>query len=364
VGRKKREDRDCPAVTLSCLNRETCTAPDSLTRRSVVAVRTLEDYLRITPAQAEGQWRAVLSRRPPENGARQGDFLPVETLATYSLFFVLNPHRLGGRTKHLPTEITDLAAALRRTTGSILLKLYNLDGLRRNGAVVEPVLYAMLQGDRGLFFDIYMRILRGARQAGIAPAILPDVLGIEHGGTFDLLGQEEIEGVPVSTVERAIEADLPRAMTAWGLDERETQKVLLATVRIGQNSFAREVHRAWQGACAFCGLAPRSLLREGLLVASHLKPWAVSEKGERLTPTNGVLACPTHDRALDRGLLSLERDLSVVRSPRLVASIASDPGVAEHFGAARIRERLEAPPVNAPERRFLDYHRNSVFRAA
>lgn len=54
------------------------------------------------------------------------------------------------------------------------------------------------------------------------------------------------------------------------------------------------------------------------LVASHILPWARDE-GRRLDPRNGIAHSALHDRAIDRGLITLDESLRVVVSGRLRA---------------------------------------------
>ena len=102
----------------------------------------LTRFLELTPDEARQQWRRIVQR---DTRARQEAFLPVEVLLTYTLFFVLDPHRYGGANiGKVPIEAKSLAATLRRTPGSITSKMLNLDGSRRNCARAEPELFLRL----------------------------------------------------------------------------------------------------------------------------------------------------------------------------------------------------------------------------
>ena len=43
-----------------------------------------------------------------------------------------------------------------------------------------------------------------------------------------------------------------------------------------------------------------------LLVASHIKPWSISDANEKLDIHNGLLMCPNHDKLFDRGYISFD----------------------------------------------------------
>lgn len=117
-------------------------------------------------------------------------------------------------------------------------------------------------------------------------------------------------------------------------------------------------------ACAFCGFSARELPSHRMLVASHIKPWAVSTDTERLDYRNGVAACPTHDSAFDTGLITVNGGLRIHRAAKLDAAMQS-PGVSAYFGAPMLRTVLAIPErASAPRKAYFDYHREHVFRGA
>jgi putative restriction endonuclease len=135
-------------------------------------------------------------------------------------------------------------------------------------------------------------------------------------------------------------------------------------VRLGQHRFAKEVLDNYQHSCAFCGFAPRSIPTNRLLVASHIKPWAASDDHERLDPSNGLAACPTHDAAFDSGLITVNGGLKVHRAPPLVASSATDPGVSDYFGEALRPVLLVPEGGRAPGGGYLSWHHQHVYQGA
>jgi putative restriction endonuclease len=131
---------------------------------------------------------------------------------------------------------------------------------------------------------------------------------------------------------------------------------------MGQHRFAGAVLQNYQHSCAFCGFAPRSIPSNRLLVASHIKPRAVSDDRERLDPLNGVAACPTHDAAFDTGLITTNGGLRVHRGPHLKASTTNDPGVDHYFGEA-LRPALLVPAGGTgPAATYLKWHHEHVFQ--
>lgn len=85
--------------------------------------------------------------------------------------------------------------------------------------------------------------------------------------------------------------------------------------RVGQDLFRKALLDYWQGKCCVTGLAV-----EGLLRASHIKPWAKCETAEeRLDVFNGLLLAPHVDALFDGGWISFADDGAVLVSPLLGA---------------------------------------------
>mgnify|MGYP002777016415 CR=1 FL=1 len=70
--------------------------------------------------------------------------------------------------------------------------------------------------------------------------------------------------------------------------------------RVGQHLFRGAVLAAYDGRCCLTGLAVPDLL-----TASHIVPWA-ADPANRLNPANGLCLNALHDRAFDRGWLTID----------------------------------------------------------
>ncbi|MGE3773301.1 MAG: HNH endonuclease [Gammaproteobacteria bacterium] len=87
------------------------------------------------------------------------------------------------------------------------------------------------------------------------------------------------------------------------------------------------------------------------------RPWRDSGNADRLAGENGLLLTPTVDHLFDKGFISFEGGGRLIVSP--VADRASlmkmgiDPGTAINVGS-----------FSQEQRRFLDYRRENVLRAA
>ena len=134
----------------------------------------------------------------------------------------------------------------------------------------------------------------------------------------------------------------------------ETRQVLTAQ-RIKQHFFRRAVLSTYRGRCCMSGVS-----EQRLLIASHIVPWS-RDKTNRLNPSNGLCLSAIHDRAFDKGLISLTDDLRVVLSSELAAK-------EESFIKATFHPlqgvQIEVPDRFRPDPVFLARHRAEVFLGA
>jgi putative restriction endonuclease len=144
------------------------------------------------------------------------------------------------------------------------------------------------------------------------------------------------------------DAFLPKDFTG------ETRQVLTAQ-RIKQHFFRRAVLSTYRGRCCMSGLA-----EQRLLIASHIVPWS-RDKTNRLNPSNGLCLSAIHDRAFDKGLISLTDDLRVVLSSELVAR--DEPFIKATFLPLQ-NHQIEVPDRFRPEPAFLARHRAEIFLGA
>jgi putative restriction endonuclease len=326
-------------------------------------VPEIDDYLRITQAEARAQWRSVAARTPVPAG-RQVNFVPVETILCLAASLRVNHRRYGGSTAHLAAEpVPALARLFRRPNSSILAKMANLDGSRSNGAKYEIQLAATLLGSQGWLAATYRTVLAGARDAGIGPDLLPDFLHLEGSDAeLVLLGQE---GLP----DRDVEESVQPMVASWrakrsDVEEQLTQHLLVAAARIGQHRFSREVLHNHGHRCVFCGLTVElgGVRARRMLVAGHIKPWRSSTSAERLDMRNGLTACPTHDVAFDTGLITVGPGLDIHVKAELRPQIEARPEVRAAFGSPPLAARLLLPEqAESPRGAYLGWHRRHIY---
>ncbi len=131
----------------------------------------------------------------------------------------------------------------------------------------------------------------------------------------------------------------------------ETRQVLTAQ-RIKQHFFRRAVLSSYRGRCCMSGLS-----ESRLLIASHIVPWS-RDKANRLNPSNGLCLSAIHDRAFDKGLISLTNDWRVVVSDEL--RTRDEPFVKAIFFPLEGRQ-IEMPERFRPDHAFLVRHREEIF---
>lgn len=321
----------------------------------------LKDYLEIDAAEATRQWRAILARQPVAKGDRQESYRPIEVVLCFQLFRVLDPRSFGGANIHkLPEPAMCLAAAFRRTPGSVLSKMLNLSFEREHGGRLEPEVFLRLSNDRSQAFALYSTILAAARGVGLDASVLPDFVGMWDGPI--LLGQDELG---TNEIGQAVEEVRDEAATTklreW-FGESQTERIVESRIRLGQHRFATQVLDAFDHHCGFCGFSSEGLQSRGLLIASHVKPWAKCQNDrERLDPRNGIAACPTHDRAFDSGLLTVNGGLRIHRSRDLEVRLA-DRVTDSFFGPQVVHDRLlVGRSGQGPAPKYLEYHKTHVF---
>lgn len=321
------------------------------------------DYLAITVDQARAQWRQIQNRSAPTEGTRQGSYLPVETLLTNAAMVLINHKKFSSKNRHLVGfPVPQIAAVLRRPTGSIMAKMPNLDGGLKNGGRVDALVGATLNTESDNFSVIYRVLFDAARSVGIGPDQLPDFLDLEPGGELELLGQQTLTS---SSVEAVLDKEVPEFLAKTPeLNESETERLLYGLMRVGQHRFAKEVIHNCGGACVFCGMTTPTGTSQSLLIASHVKPWRDGTSRERLDYRNGLAACPTHDKAFDTGLLTLTKDLEVRLSPRLQSHIECEPAARAAFGSPPLRSTLDITWREAKVGgKYIAWHREQIFQA-
>lgn len=131
----------------------------------------------------------------------------------------------------------------------------------------------------------------------------------------------------------------------------ETRQAI-TTQRIKQNFFRRAVLSSYKGRCCMSGLSEPKLL-----IASHIVPWS-KDKTNRLNPSNGLCLSAIHDRAFDKGFITLDDNFKVMISNELKKR--------EDVFVKEVLMPLSGKTIDFPERfmpsiEFVRQHRTSIF---
>lgn len=244
-----------------------------------------------------------------------------ELLQVLALYFTTRFGRLHQRNP----DIVKLAARIGRTPSAVALKAVNL-------ASCDPRLTAVG--------------IRGMRNSSKADRLLfAESLENPEGHLTELAGLVPDTNLPWAEPPE-VKDDFPLGRNVKGE----------STSRRGHSFFKSAVYANYDGRCAMTGLPVSSLI-----TASHIIPWKIDEK-LRSDPRNGLLLSALHDRAFDRGLITVDDDLRVSVS-RSLAKVENNP-----FCSAALL-RLQGQPLMLPKQvkflplaEALEYHRNLIFK--
>lgn len=217
-----------------------------------------------------------------------------------------------GRIHARNPEIIQLAEKLGRTPGSVSYKLANFASLdpsldRRGAGNVSKL-------DREVwneFFEDWDRMVFESERK-----------------TAELFGRHP--------------ADDETSGVKWPEGEMREMTV---RARVNQAFFRKMVLSNYDQTCCITGLN-----NPDLLVASHIVPWSRDSKN-RVNPMNGLCLNALHDRAFDRGLITVSPDYKVWVSSQV-----------RHEMFEKYKDRpVTLPQRFQPDPAFLDFHRKEVF---
>ncbi|OGQ06984.1 MAG: restriction endonuclease [Deltaproteobacteria bacterium RIFCSPLOWO2_12_FULL_40_28] len=222
-------------------------------------------------------------------------------------------------------EIIELAKAFGRTPSSVSWKLANF-------ARLDPALQ--------------QRNIKGAAHGSKGE----EEIWKEFHSNWDRLAFEserclaELLHKPVEKIAEIETDDLPK-------EGKERESVVM--VRVNQQFFRKSVLAAHENKCCLTGLTVPELL-----VASHIVPWAVDESN-RINPKNGLCLNALHDRAFDRGLMTVTPDFEVRFAKSLLKKSNEEPFT--DFIGKYHSKKIKLPNRFQPEAQFLDYHNQHIF---
>ncbi len=150
---------------------------------------------------------------------------------------------------------------------------------------------------------------------------------------------------PIEQVAEIMTEDLPR-------EGKERER--LVRVRVNQQFFRKVVLAAHNFKCCITGISILELLN-----ASHIVPWSVDEKN-RVNPRNGLCLNAIHDRAFDRGLMTISSDFKVRLSPKIFQKESTS--AMQDFFLKYNGQDVFLPNRFMPDEIYLRYHNQNIFQ--
>jgi putative restriction endonuclease len=128
----------------------------------------------------------------------------------------------------------------------------------------------------------------------------------------------------------------------------EEKKRRLVTARDGQGLYRQELLQE-SSECIITRVND-----ERILIASHIKPWSVSDDSEKIDHNNGLVLTPTYDRLFDQGFISFNDDGTIIISPYI-----SPLNVKKLNLSAGKKFNI---PKSEKRNAYLEYHRTNIFK--
>lgn len=233
-----------------------------------------------------------------------------------------------GKISQSNPDIIELAALLGRTPGSVALKMHNL--AHYDPKLRERNVTAMAHGSKldGEIFEEFSRDwTKLSYQAQLIKAKM------QKKNIAEMIDLGDVDEIP-----------------AGEYRERMMKQ------RVGQYFFRMSVLNSYSNRCCITGLK-----KSELLVASHIKPWNVSdEQTERTNPSNGLCLNTLHDKAFDKGLITISKDFKIIISSRLNEA-EMDKATREWFWGYDHKQIL-LPDKFLPGEKFIEYHNDVIFQ--
>ncbi|MFP5438159.1 MAG: HNH endonuclease [Bacteroidia bacterium] len=123
--------------------------------------------------------------------------------------------------------------------------------------------------------------------------------------------------------------------------------------RVNQNFFRSTILSSYNLKCCITGLSISDFL-----VASHIKPWSI-DKDNRLNPHNGLCLNSIHDKAFDKGFITITTDYKILVSKHLDSY--SGNAINDLFLKFK-NKSIILPDRFLPSKEFLDFHYQEIFK--
>lgn len=133
-----------------------------------------------------------------------------------------------------------------------------------------------------------------------------------------------------------------------------TERETIIKQRVNQNFFRSTILSSYNIKCCITGLSISEFL-----VASHIKPWKVDELN-RLNPHNGLCLNSIHDKAFDKGFITITPDYKIKVS-KYFDDYKKDKAVPDFFLKYE-NQSIILPDRFLPSKEFLEWHYTNLFK--
>lgn len=229
--------------------------------------------------------------------------------------------KLGFTTiKYTHPKIVELASTIGRTPSALAFKLVNF--ARLDPELQKRGVKGMSHGSKAeepVWNEFYGDI---ERLAEVSEEILAQ---------FKKKPLEESAGIDVS--------DLPK-------EGKEREAIIKQ--RVNQGFFREMILSLYKNTCCITGINHAQLL-----VAGHISEWA-KDSANRMKPFNGICLNALHDKAFEKGLITITPDYEIKVSS-LLKKKKNDSAVSEYFLKYE-NSRINLPKVYPPSKILLEKH--------
>lgn len=156
----------------------------------------------------------------------------------------------------------------------------------------------------------------------------------------------KLNNTDIETIENEELKNIPHGST----------RVMNVKQRVNQDFFRKAVITSYHNACCITGISTSDLL-----IASHIKPWSESDEIEKTNPKNGLCLNALHDKAFDKGFLTVTPDYKIHISSEIKDIYGG--AVVERYFTTYSEKKILAPEKFAPCKEFLEYHNDKVFES-
>ena len=185
------------------------------------------------------------------------------------------------------------------------------------------------------------------------------ITGLAHGSKVEKEVWDEFRKLPTDLL--AESEALLKHLPKWSISEPDTIRPIegreverIINTRIGQDLFRSAVLASYDNRCCITGIPVPALLN-----ASHIMPWS-EHREQRLNPSNGLALNTLHDRAFDKGLITVTPDYRVKVSEELREKVKEPKKL--DFINKYDGKRIAIPDRFSPDKKFLEYHSSHIFR--